>query len=550
MTKLDDLLPILLDVFVEAAIDSGLQTRAFETVLDTMVSFSSINLRGKLLSRLRKVGARELEPQAKRLLIPLSHQAIAKTAKAPSTTQLADNPAWVEITTLVRMNMVLSFTNRLEVMLYLPELLHVLLLLVGTGSEALRRAIHGSTINLMHSLCTEDPREIKADSENISPSGVLKVRAQLASFVAQDALDLFGLPTNVLDPFAGSLDVYRNVPSNDQIEALAAKAYQLAEYAAPTVDTANSWRARLTGLITSTAFQYNPFIQSRAFVLLGCLAQGEIDDDLLYQILVSLRGSISEWGNNSNDGPLISILTCLSKVVRILPRRSRYLPQMFWLGVCMLQYGQVSVFHAGVNLLHASLETIWERQLPQEDGIDVPTFLLDARTEFREASCRLDDETGIDFEIDFSFAMAALLVKGLRAAPTRKPTQKLLHALLKYTSQDLEGHPYAKDGKVSVHHLGFFVALLPTAIAAEDFGQLLHLAGMDQSICDEAVNARRQGRWNIFTYFDEVDNKKALLVVTLIAALLEHADTDDEKLLLYTYLGDAAVAKPAIVSIL
>ena len=55
ISKLDDLLPILLEVFTEAAIDSGMQSPAFESVLDTMVSFSSINLRGKLLSRLRRV---------------------------------------------------------------------------------------------------------------------------------------------------------------------------------------------------------------------------------------------------------------------------------------------------------------------------------------------------------------------------------------------------------------------------------------------------------------------------------------------------------------
>ncbi len=122
----------------------------------------------------------------------------------------------------------------------------------------------------------------------------------------------------------------RDPPDNASIERLALLMYEVADAAAPSVDAANSWRARLTSLVTSTAFQYNPIIQSRAFVLLGCLAQGEIDDDLLYQILVSLRGSISEWASSSSDMPMISIVTCLSKVVRILPTRSRYLPQMIW----------------------------------------------------------------------------------------------------------------------------------------------------------------------------------------------------------------------------
>ncbi|KDN38513.1 hypothetical protein K437DRAFT_22753 [Tilletiaria anomala UBC 951] len=529
-SKLDGLLPIVLEVFTEAAVDSGLQTRAFEAVLDTMVSFTSFNLRGKLLSRLRK--------------------AIARTAKAPSATPLTDNAAWVEIATLVRMNMVLSFTNRMEVMLYLPELLHVLLLLAGTGSDAMRRAIHGSGINLIHSLCTEDPREAKSEVDAALPPGTTKLRALLATFAGDEALKLFGLRSGELAPFAGSMDIFTESPTNEQIEVLALRVYQIAELAAPTVDTANSWRARLTSLITSTAFQYNPFIQSRAFILLGCLAQGEIDDDLLYQILVSLRGSISEWGNNGNDGPMISILACLSKVVKILPRRSRYLPQMFWLGICMVQFGHIPTFRAGVELLHSALQTIWDRNLPQESGRDLPTFLLEARTEFRESSCRLDDETGVDFELDFGFAMAALLVKGLRSERTQAETIAVLRSLLRFTSYDIDGRPHARDGKLSSYHLGYFVALLPTAVSSEDCSSLLEMTGIDADVSKHVIDDREKGSWSLFSLFGAADKKEALLISTLVAALLEYATSDDEKLLLYTLLADAALARPAIVSIL
>lgn len=57
ISKLDDLIPIFIEVFSEAAMDSGLHTPRFEAILDTMVSFASINLRGKLLSRLRRVSS-------------------------------------------------------------------------------------------------------------------------------------------------------------------------------------------------------------------------------------------------------------------------------------------------------------------------------------------------------------------------------------------------------------------------------------------------------------------------------------------------------------
>ncbi|PWN42984.1 hypothetical protein IE81DRAFT_366164 [Ceraceosorus guamensis] len=593
ISRLDDLIPLFVEVFCEAAMDSGLHTPRFECVLDTMVSFSSINLRGKLLARLRRV--------------------IAKTAQNPTAGALHDNIAWKEIATLVRMNMVLSFTSRLEGLIYLPELLHVILLLAGNGVDATRHSFYGTAVNLIHSLCTEDQRDIKREPQtlaglptssssphdlqgaamkeppaNIAADNSNKLRALLTRFAEDEYLALFGLPAGSVSPLNASIDVVRDMPSNAAIERLASVMYEVAELAAPTTDTANSWRARLTSLVTSTAFQYNPIIQSRAFLLLGCLADltrsmmtdkgattgnlngqveksvtrksgsreadmaFEVDDDLLYQILVSLRGSITEWANASNDAPIISIVTCLSKVVKILPDRSRYLPQLFWLGISMIQYGHVPLFKAGTELLLATVTSIWDRNLLQEGQIDLITFLIDGRYEFRDAACRLDDETGVDFEINFSFAAAALLVKGLRHPSTKSATTELLRALLQYTGFDSSHASRSPDGRISVPQLGFFIGLLPTATRPEDFGELLSLAGAAQGVCTAAIEARKQGgeASGLFKHLDATENKVALLIVTLIAALLQHAENDAERLLLYGFLADSAQEVPAIVSIL
>ncbi|CDR87933.1 related to Neurofibromin [Sporisorium scitamineum] len=538
LSRLDDLIPTFLDVFTEAAMDSGLHTERFEAVLDTMVSFASINLRGKLLSRLRKV--------------------VAKTAQNPVVSQLHLNASWKEIATLVRMNMVLSFTNRVETLLYLPELLHVILLLAGNGVNATRQSIYGSAINLVHSLCTEDPREARKPEEAMprSAEAVAKLRVLLEQLAEPESLKLFGLPTAASQgssanaAFAASQEIVRDTPDNASIERLATLMYEIADVAAPNADAANSWRARLASLVTSTAFQYNPIIQSRAFVLLGCLAQGEIDDDLLYQILVSLRGSISEWASSSSDMPMISIVTCLSKVVKILPTRSRYLPQMFWLGIAMVQCGHVPLFKAGVELMHATVVSIWERGMAASEGNDLVGFLLDARFEFRDLACKLDDETGVDFEINFSFGMAALLVKGLRHPSTKEATTKLMRAMLHYCGVDGQGERRSQGGRISERQLGFFVGLLPTATRAEEFGQLLALAGVEASVCDSAVEARRSGYKGLKEYLDVPNNRIALLLVTLVTSLLQHAESDAERLLLYGYLNEAAREVPAIVSIL
>ncbi|KAK0555397.1 Ras GTPase activating protein ira2 [Tilletia horrida] len=536
LSKLDELIPLFLELFSEAAMDSGIHTEQFEAIVGSMVAFSSINLRGKLLARLRRVVAKT-----------------AHSAQAGSTALLHEHVAWKEIETLVRMNMMLSFTNRLEVMLYLPEFLHIILLLAGNGVDATRSAIYGTAINVMHSLCTEDPRErdSKKSPDFGSPEGVSKLRALLQSFAEEDVTKLFGLPRGEVNAFNASSSVIRESPDNSAIEKLALLMYNITEIAAPCMDTANSWRARLTSLVTSTAFQYNPIIQSRAFVLLGCLAQGEIDDDLLYQILVSLRGSLTEWANNGNDAPIISIVACLSKIVSILPPRSRYLPQMFWLGIAVIQYGHVSLFKVGVDLLRTAVATIWERKLHLEEGqTDLITFLLDARFDFRDAAIRMDDESGVDFDINFSFAMAALLVRGLRHPSTKEGTVDLLQMLLRFTATDHAGEGRSAAGRISEAQLGFFVGLLPTAVQPEAFGELLTMAGVDPSLAKTAVEQRQKDSGGVFNCLDAYDNKIALLVVTLAASLLQHAESDQEKVLLYCFLADSARVAPAIVSIL
>ena len=49
------------------------------------------------------------------------------------------------------------------------------------------------------------------------------------------------------------------------------------------------------GLLTATAFRLLPSIQPRAFVVMSSSASSDVDDDLLYQMLVVLRGRDEDW---------------------------------------------------------------------------------------------------------------------------------------------------------------------------------------------------------------------------------------------------------------
>src|SRR5436305_2807340 len=198
----------------------------------------------------------------------------------------------------------------------------------------------------------------------------------------------------------------------------------------------NIWKARWMGLVASTAFQHNPAIQPRAFVTLGCLARDEVDDDLLYQILVALRGSLSMF--TENDCLLtMSIIMCLTNIVEKLPSGSRYLLPLFWLAISLVQIGHVPIFPSAISLLQEVLRTLDNKDVFKNK--DIATVLLNARIALEETGFKMDSEMGLNFE-HFSFAIAATLLKGLKNPVTKIGTQSLLKSFLGIASRVGNSH--------------------------------------------------------------------------------------------------------------
>lgn len=87
-------------------------------------------------------------------------QTIAQTYLKPSAT-LSDNVAWAEICALTRLNLMLSFTpsDSLDSALFLPEIIHVLTLLVGSGPLLMRQTVYGLFVNTLQSLASSSPSD-------------------------------------------------------------------------------------------------------------------------------------------------------------------------------------------------------------------------------------------------------------------------------------------------------------------------------------------------------------------------------------------------------
>ncbi|KAG9027475.1 Ras GTPase activating protein ira2 [Tulasnella sp. JGI-2019a] len=542
--KLDNrVINITLDELFRAAIDGGISSRRCESVAETLVVMSSINVRGRVLAKLRRV--------------------LAKTLTRPTKT-LVENAAWNEVAAMTRLALLVMYNNRapVQTQLFVPEILHLVTMIVSTGPLIMRTAVHGIVTSLVQSLCV-----IRVDDE----AGRERLKMLLKECFKPDVLKLFGLAREDASSEYTIFDTATEQLSVDSLEKITFFLLDIAEAGAQTTGLANVWRARWVGLVTSTAFQLSAYIQSRAFVVLGTLASSDVDDDLLYQILVAFRTALATSSENDTSA-VVSMLRCIRQVVPGLPENSRYLAQILWLAVALIQSSFVSLFSESARLLQVTLETLQVQGA--FEGMDVPGALMAARVPLDDISSQLDSVLGLSFECSFSFSLATAIFKGMRHPPTHDAACDVLHALLRTTAHITAPKdtitppattvtiisPVAETKPVEPDSLGFFLALLPLAKNNTGYKKLLEEAGtgmgwlgdagaMPSSISVGLDDGDESVPRIPFEMLGVRDSTDALLVVSFLVAMVNSAHEEREQELLWFLLATAAEAYPEMIAL-
>ncbi|KAI7862201.1 hypothetical protein BDF14DRAFT_1858538 [Spinellus fusiger] len=513
IATIDDILNLVLDVFVQFSNEHGVGSAQAEAMADTFVTLSNVAVRGKVLSRLRKV--------------------LQKTSFKP-TWSLTDHWTWTEIAVLLRFILMLSFNNRGPVKSYVPETFHIISLVVGTGPTVVRTTVHALAVNMVQSLFTSMP---------LPENNVKKLQLLLTEISEVKCRLLFGISKSNVNAFTISPDTLSDVAEPIQLaslESIVVILLDVLQYAAPSADMANVWRSRWMSLVASTAFQFNPAIQPRAFVVLGCLGREEVDDDLLYQILVALRGALAIF-NESDPSLVLSIMMCLKNIVRSLPSDSRYLSPLFWVAVSLVQINNGPTLATAVELLLAVLRALDANDyFAGEVMVDV---LLTARAPIMDLAHQLDQLCGVNFESHFSFAMTSVLMRGFRSTSNAKDA--IYQALTLFLAIENKCVSHASD-YVESTALGYLAGLLPIAVKNESLKDVFRLAGLDDfdmEVSDANSSIPYHG---IFDKFDIPDNTTALLLISMLSALLNLSDNEPEHLFLYGMLAEAAASIPEV----
>ena len=304
-------------------------------------------------------------------------------------------------------------------------------------------------------------------------------------------------------------------------------------------------------LVSSTAFQYSPAVQARAFVSLGTLAISDVDDDLFYQMIVALKKVLSETKQSDPDLCMIlSMLRCFAKLVPSLTVGSRFFPQLFWLGVALLQTGIMGLFIEAADLLRVALENMMSQGMFDKRGVSFT--LLQEREPMEDVSVQLDHMLSLSFDSSFSFSLAAILFKGMRHQNLKDAAGGVLRSLLRITTRCKSGEGDTSPNDTIYHDsLGYFLALVPLSTAPQTFKKLLEDANTNPDLSREPRPAEGRDLPQIpLKLLGICDATTALLSTAFISSVLTTAQIDDvETEILYRILSDIGDKYPEVIAL-
>lgn len=499
------LLDIFLDELIKTALSYGAHEESLDVISPVIIGIGTVTIRGKIFSRLRKT--------------------LNRSSLRP-TRYLQDSPVWAEICVLLQFCVALSFDSGVQSRLFLPEIFHIVTMLANTGDNSVRSLVYKLLVNSVHSVCT---------AFNLDEAKLTKLKANL-DLLCEPRGEAFSLTTSNIRDGASVSTAHDSSSTLAATENLTVILFDICSIAAPSIDLANSWRSRWMSLVASTAFQNNPAVQPRAFAVMGYLAREEVDDDLLYQVLVALRNSIGQFGEDGNSEMLISIVTSLSKMMIKLPSASRYGLQLFWLAMSLVRLVPIGLFNCTAQFLEAVLTNIGA--VGNATGEKIVPLLLQSRGQLEEAALPLDDAYGIHFDHEsFHFAVCAYLVRGLTDTSTRPTAIRVLSSFFEIANSTAVP-PTAKNDPTT-DSLPYLALISARGVLPEDYRDGLWIAG---------IGAEGTGNTPTYTGRQKMDNvrDKDLLLISAIELVDFQYLEERVQVRSLQWLNDLALQRPLV----
>ncbi|XP_077995279.1 neurofibromin-like isoform X2 [Glandiceps talaboti] len=450
--QVGDLVDAVLDSFIKTSATGGLGSQKAEVMADTAVALASANVQlvsSKVIERMCKL--------------------IDKTCMSPTPT-LEQHLMWDDIAILARYLLMLSFNNCLDVANNLPYLFHIVILMVSTGPLSLRASIHGLVINIIHSLCTCTQLNFREETKNV-------LRLSLTEFSLPKFYLLFGISKVKSAAVTAFRSSYRDrsvshspqqseVMPLSSLEVIVDALLEIMEACMRDIPECQ-WLEKWTDLAKRFAFQYNPALQPRAMVALGCISKGTTNTQVK-QLLRILSKALDTF----SDIILIdSIVMCLTRLQPQLPSDSPLHKALFWVAVAVLQLDDISLYSSGTALLEQNILTLDEIGVFEDKSPEV--LFMEIREPLEWHFKQMDHSVGLGFKSDFNFALVGHLIKGFRHPhhDTVARTIRILNKLLVIVAKSKKCDKF----DVTVDSVAYLAALLSVSEEVRSRCRMKHI---------------------------------------------------------------------------
>jgi neurofibromin 1 len=400
-----DILEMVTDRCIELGIKHGHGTSELEVIGSIVAAIASHNQRivsGVLIHRLLNV----------------------LSSVPANVARLDESKEWGTIKVLLHLLLMLSFENLIYVQQFLPEVLHIIMLVFGVGSSNIRATTHGLLINIFHSLYTTSvSREDKLQGLSF----------HLSEFSQPQFKLLFGIGGQNINAFSATSpdEKLQEKVSMTTIDTVASALFSTLNSISPLNNAiGTTWHARWLSLTTKVAFTNRLSLQPRACVTLGvlCRSSSLVTDDIMENVLSTLSEALRVITRDGDEDLAIALILALNHLYEFLPPTSPYFVSLFWVAISILQIGDVKLFNAAVSLLEVILR-VQDYHEGFRSGVE-NCFMAVREGAIDQILSKLDQISGLSFKSSFSFSIAGHLLKGFSHPKSKETTSQLLSSFL------------------------------------------------------------------------------------------------------------------------
>ncbi|CAJ0942827.1 unnamed protein product, partial [Mesorhabditis belari] len=434
-----------------------LDERVLQTTIDRLLAVSPISASLDIVQSLSSASSLLPSLIVRRCIEQLTQ------ASSPQPTPPSSLPR------LLAFLLVLTFDSAaLKLEAHLPQILHVVACVAGSGSQFVRYATFAIVNNIFHSFGTNP--DYKLNDEGHGSLGLF-----LRQLSSSESMRLFRVidcdsgqavvnaAMQLVDQADGKVESESERELEDDMPALQpvglGDVHQLLTLIIGVLkdlemgmDGGRAWISEWRTVARHWAFQGCGEMQIRSLIAFSCLAESISDPEMknIIQILVQVvkrRDCLSAMAAVSLSLIRLHTLTASNSPIHKL---------IFWIAILMFQLEHATIYEYAIQLLFANLSNL-DHMGVFEHTTSLEKFAMEARIPLEWDLKAVDQCAGLSFKANFNFALVGYLLKGLRQPYLSVKVVQLLQLLLRITAKSNHQDPYV----LTMDNIPYLLALLP-----------------------------------------------------------------------------------------